>query len=294
MLGVVIQILINGLISGSGIALLAVALQVVYFPTRVLFIGLAGIYALAPFLARAALLAGLGWQLAIGLTIIAGALVSVLCELLNHRRLARLRVSDSAHLIASLGSYILLVQIIAMVWGNESRRLDARIGSPTHLGGAIITDAQWITLAASSSLLLGFGSLLNYTGIGLRLRTLADNPNMLALFGYDVLRHRVFAFMMSGIFGSAAALVAAYDVGFEPQAGLHAILLAVVAVIIGGRASFFGPVVGALLLGFLRAEVVWYFSARWEEAASFGLLAIFLLVRPDGLFGRSDGLGAPS
>lgn len=286
------QILINGLISGAAIALLAVAFQAVYLPTKVFFIGLAGIYALAPFLTHSALSLGLGWYLSIGLTIAACALVSFLCGWLNHGPLTRRRASDSVHLIASLGSYIVLVQAIAMIWGNGSMRLRSEIGSTTHFGKVVVTGAQWLILGVSGGLLLAFAILLMYTDLGLRLRALADNPTMFALFGYNVSRHRVFAFIMSGIFASAASLISAYDLGFEPHGGLHAILLAVVAVIIGGQASFSGPVVGAVLLGVLRAQVVWHSSARWQEAATFGLLTLFLLLRPQGLLGRRTRLEA--
>jgi branched-chain amino acid transport system permease protein len=61
----------------------------------------------------------------------------------------------------------------------------------------------------------------------------------------------------------------------------------VVAVIIGGRTSFFGPIIGGLLLGFVRAEVVWQFSARWQEAFTYAILALFLLSRPRGIFSRT-------
>lgn len=285
------QIFLNGLISGAAIALLAVAFQAVYLPTRVFFVGLGGIYALAPFLTRSALSVGLRWHLAIGLTVTASALISFLFGWLNHSLLARRRASDSVHLIASLGSYIVLVQAIAMIWGNGSMTLRNRVGS-THLGELIVTTAQWITLGVSCGLLSAFAILLMYTDLGLRLRALADNPAMFALFGYNASWHRIFAFVLSGIFASAASLVSAYDIGFDPHRGLHAVLLAVVAVIIGGQSSFSGPVVGAVLLGVLRAQVVWHSSARWQEAATFGLLALFLMVRPRGLLGRKARLEA--
>jgi branched-chain amino acid transport system permease protein len=286
------QIVLNGLISGAAIALLAVAFQAVYLPTRIFFVGVAGIYALAPFLTRFALSVGLEWYLAIAFTVTACAFLSLLCGWLNHGPLARRHASDSVHLIASLGSYIVLVQTIAMIWGNDSRTLRSGVGSTTYFAELIVTDAQWVTLGVSCVLLLGFAILLMHTGLGLRLRALADNPTMFALFGYNVSRHRVFAFVMSGVFASAASLVSAYDLGFDPHRGLHAVLLAIVSVIIGGQSSFSGPVVGALLLGVLRSQVVWYSSARWQEAATFGLLTLFLILRPQGLLGQRTRLEA--
>jgi branched-chain amino acid transport system permease protein len=286
------QIFVNGLISGSAIALLAVAFQVAYLPTRVFFVGLAGIYSFAPFLAHAVLVSGGGWPLAMLLTVGASIGLSVLLEWANHAPLARRQASVGAHLIASLGSYIVLVQIIAMIWGNDTKTLRTGLDAVTRWGGVVVTGAQWITFGVAVLLLSGFGVFLMRSDLGLRLRALADNPTQFALLGYNVDHHRLLAFALAGLFGAAAALVTAYDIGFDPHLGLHAVLLAVVAVIIGGQGSFIGPVLGAVLLGILRAQVVWHWSARWQEPVTFGLLGLVLLLRPQGLLGHKTRLEA--
>ena len=286
------QILLNGLVSGSAIALLAMAFQAVYLPTRVFFIGLAGVYAAVPYIAHAMLSGGgPGWLAAIGATVISVDLC-LLCEWANHAPLSRRRASDGAQLIASLGIYIILVQIVAMIWGNDTKTLRTGLDSVTRFGGVILTGAQWAILGTAALSLSAFALLLMKSNLGLRLRALADNPVMFALFGYNVDAHRLLAFALAGVFCAAASLTTAYDIGFDPHGGLHSVLLAVVAVIIGGRGSFLGPVVGALLLGVLRAQVVWHLSARWQEAATFALLALFLLLRPQGLFGHRTRLEA--
>jgi branched-chain amino acid transport system permease protein len=134
---------------------------------------------------------------------------------------------------------------------------------------------------------------LRYTTIGVRLRALADNPTMFALFGHDVRHYRLVAFAFAGGVASASALASAYDVGFTPHGGLHAILLAIVAVIIGGRSSFVGPVVGALVVGAVRA-LVCYSAAQWQDGATFALLALFLLLRPRGILARVTRVEATS
>lgn len=286
------QILLNGLVSGSAIALLAVAFQAVYLPTRVFFIGLAGVYAFVPYIAHAVMQAGAPGWLAAVVAMLASVALCLLCEWANHAPLSRRRASDGAQLIASLGIYIILVQIVAMIWGNDTKTLRTGLDSVTRFGGVILTGAQWMILGVAALLLASFGVLLMKSNLGLRLRALADNPVMFGLFGYNVDTHRLLAFALAGIFCAAASLAMAYDIGFDPHGGLHAVLLAVVAVIIGGRGSFLGPVIGALLLGVLRAQVVWHLSARWQEAATFALLALFLLIRPQGLFGHKTRLEA--
>jgi len=286
------QIIFNGLISGAAVALLAVAFQTVYLPTRVFFLGLAGLYSLAPFLALAAQNAGLPIAGALAVAVAAAILLALLCEWLNHGPLARKNASDGAHLISSLGLYIVLVQIIAIIWGNETKEF--RLGQhwTMHIGGVTFTSSQIVMATVACAALLSTWLLLRVSDIGLRLRALADDPIQFALFGYNVDGYRLVAFGLAGAFAAGSSLVTAYDIGFDPYGGLHAVLLAIVAVIIGGRTSFAGPAVGGLLLGLARAEVVWYLSARWQEAVTFAALALFLLLRPQGLFGHQNRIEA--
>ncbi len=267
------------------IALLALAFQIVYLPTRVFFIGMAGIYSLCPFVVWSFLNAGMGWPVAIGVALLLATLVGFLCEVLVHRPMESKKASSGAHLIASLGASIVLVQITAMIWGNETKSLRTNLDSLTHIGSVTITGAQWVTLGIGTGLILSFWLALMKSSLGLKLRALADNPIQFSLFGYYVPSYRAASFAAGGFLAGAAAIGTAYDVGFDPHNGLHAVLLAVVAVIIGGRTTFVGPVLGGLLLGLVRAEVVWHLSARWQEAFTFVLLAAVLLLLPQGLIG---------
>ncbi|WP_089724051.1 branched-chain amino acid ABC transporter permease [Candidatus Thiosymbion oneisti] len=290
------QILLNGLISGLSIALLAVAFQIVYLPTRIFFIGLAGLYAVAPYVGMTIQQTFGLWPISMVASVAAVVALSAAFEWANHAPLTRKNASEGAHLVSSLGLYILLVQLVAMLWGNDVKTLRTGLDATYHpfrpLDDSVLTGSQLFMFGGSVVLLAGFLVMLRTTDLGLRLRALADNPIQFALYGYNVNIHRLFAFGLAGVFATAAALLTAYDIGFDPHTGLHATLLAVVAVIIGGRSSFVGPIVGGLLLGVIRAQVVWHFSARWQDAATFVVLALFLLLRPQGLFGQKTRIEA--
>ncbi len=282
------QIIINGLISGLAIALLAIGFQLVYLPTRVFFVGLAGLYTLAPYgYITSQAIAG-GWYVAVVASFVAVVSLALVFEWSNHAPLSRKGASEGAHLISSLGIYIVMVQVVAMIWGNETQTLRTGLEATYHFGNVVITRSQFLIAGVSVVLLGGFLIMLRTTGIGLRLRALSDNPIQFALFGYNVDAHRLMAFGLAGVFAAAASLLTAWDVGFDPHRGMHAVLLAVVAVIIGGRSSFVGPIVGGILLGLVRAQVVWHLSARWQEAITFTALALFLLLKPQGLFGEKN------
>jgi branched-chain amino acid transport system permease protein len=277
------QIFANGLISGLTLALLAISFSTVYLPTRVFYLALGGIYTMVPFIALSCQQYGMPWFLASLVGVAAGSLLSGLCELLNHSRLEQKCAPPEAHMISSLGIYILLAQITALVWGNETKTLRAGIDTVRSFGEVILTSSQQACFLVPIILFVVFYAFLRSTNIGLHLRALADNPTELALRGYSINQSRLLCFLISGLFCATSSLLTAYDVGFDAHGGLAAILLAIVAVIVGGRSNFVGPLIGALVLGLTRSYVVWIWSSRWAEAVTFAFLALVLFLRPQGL-----------
>ncbi len=286
------QILANGIITGGAIALLALAFTIVYLPTRIFYIALAGIYTISPFISWTCLQWGWSWYLSAIAAILVGTLLSLGFELVNHAPLEEKQASSGAHLVSSLGLYIIVWQTAAIFWGNQTKVLRTGLDAITQFSGVILTQAQVLAFGVSALVLGIFYTWLQFSQLGLQLRALADNPKELALRGYNIRQLRLITFGVSGFLGSASSILVAYDIGFSPQGGLTALLLAVVATIIGGSQSFWGAALGGILLGVLRSQVVWFLSARWQEAITFLLLAIFLFVRPHGLIGQKNRLEA--
>lgn len=282
---VVVQIFVNGLIAGVAIALTAIALQIVYLPTRILYFGLAGLYSLAPFIYVASR-GDLGDAGAVVCTVLVIVGLALAIERFNHAPLARKHASSGAHFLSSLGISIVLINIAATVWGAGTRRVSNALEPIVEVGGIIFARSQLITATTSTLLIVTFLVVLSRTRLGLRLRALADNPTQFGLYGYDVGAHRLAAFGLSGFFVVASSLLTAQEFGFDAFDGLDAILFALVAIVVGGRLSFVGPIVGAMILGLVQVGVSWCFSERWAEAFTFLVLAIFLLAKPEGLLGK--------
>ncbi len=281
------QIFVNGIIQGLLYALMGTAFSLVYSTTQVFHIALGGIYALAPYLLLASRASG--WPTVAGVlaTLAACGLLGVLCEATMHWPFFRKGAPAEINLIASLGMFLVVVQLIAIVWGNDVQVLRTGIDQVYVINDHLrLTRAQLAGGVGAGLLLLLFFALLHKSDLGLQFRAMADNPVLLSLLGKDVRLLRRLVFLVSGILAAAAALGTALDTGFDPNGGLNAVLVGMVATIIGGRGSFIGAAMAGLLLGVVRAQVVWYGSARWEEAVTFLLLSLFLFVRPHGLFGR--------
>jgi branched-chain amino acid transport system permease protein len=175
-----------------------------------------------------------------------------------------------------LGIYIVIVQVIVLIWGNEAQVLHEGPHRVIKVLNCSFTLGQVLT-ATVAVVFLSIGYVwLRFSNLGLQFRALADSPVEFALRGHNVQIIRIVAFALSGVFGTAAALLTAYDMGFNPHEGLSILLLAIVAVLIGGRGSFLGPVLGGILVGILRAGTIWFLSARndyIESKSSYGIYA---------------------
>jgi len=284
------QILLNGLLQGVLFGAIGVAFALAYRTTKVFHLALGGCLAMTPYLALAGMDSGLPVWLAAVVAIGTTALIGIAIEETIHWPLERKRAPSEVHLIASLGAYLVLVQCIAIIWGNETRVLRAGMDATWSWGDITLAHAQVLGPALALVAVIGLFAWLAGASRGIELRALADNPILTALLGRNVRALRRWVFALSGALAAVAALSQAWDVGFDPHIGLKAVLLGMVAMIIGGTRSYVGPFIGGLLLGVLRAEVVWFGSARWEEAVTFALLALFLFFRPQGIFARQTRL----
>jgi branched-chain amino acid transport system permease protein len=288
------QIIINGLISGLVITVVAIGFNAVYLPSRIFYIALGGVYAITPFIAWACLQYKLPLVLAFLVSVGAAVVISIANEFFNHAPLENKKASPGAHLISSLGIYIIIIQVIAVIWGSETKVLREGIDKAFRIGSLIITKSQLISGIVSVFLIAAFLTWLNRNKLGIRFKALSDNPTELALRGFNIKKLRLFAFGLSGFLTAIASLLTAYETGFDPYVGMNAFLLAVVATIIGGQKSFIGPVIGGVLIGIIRSQVVWHFSARWQDAFTFLILVIFLYLRPYGIFGKKARLESQS
>jgi branched-chain amino acid transport system permease protein len=279
------QILVNGFIEGLLIAMMAMGFCLVYNSTGVLHIAQVAVYAIAPFILMSLLNAGCNIPMAVTIAIAVSIVLSLLIEKFNHWPLYEKGTSTQGHFISSLGIYIIVVQIIAILWGNDTKVLQKEIDAVYNIFNVVLTRSQ--LLGAVVSILW-----LKKSDSGIKFMALADNPIQLSLMGYDISKMRLLAFAMSGIFTALASLLKALDVGFDPYSGFKIVLLAVIATIIGGKGSFAGPVIGGIALGIIRSQVVWYTSAKWEDAVSFLILVLFLFFRPQGLLGEKGRIEA--
>jgi branched-chain amino acid transport system permease protein len=140
-----------------------------------------------------------------------------------------------------------------------------------------------VAIVAAVSLYL----LLEYTRLGKALRAAADNPTAATYMGIDVNRAYRIAFGLgSGITAIAGGLMATY-LSFGPFIGLDYVIIMYSGVVLGGMGSILGAFWGGLTVGFVQQCSALVLPPQLQNAAIFVVFLLIVMLRPQGLFGRS-------
>jgi branched-chain amino acid transport system permease protein len=284
-MSLLLQLLLNGLVNASIYALLAVGFGIVYRSMRFFHIAFGAVYIIAFYAALAGInVLGLSLYTAIAAGVVSGAVAGVFMDKAVYLPLVRRETSSEVLFISSLGIYIVIVNLTALLFGNEVKIISKGISPSFTAGTLVITKMQAIQFAAGWIVVILFWVFIRKNTFMKGIWAMGENPGLVIALGlpYETMRSVVFAF--SSAFAGIASVLVGLDVGQDPNVGMQALLIGAVAVIVGGVDTFRGWVGGALMLAVLQSLAVWQFSARWNDLITFGILIMTLLFRPQGLF----------
>ncbi len=284
-----IERVFNGLYDGTIYAMLALALVVVFRSTGQLNFAQGEIGTAGAFFASTLTLAGLPVWPAILLAMVLGYLISATMERVVVRPIEHR--NPSAVIIALIGAFFLVNQLVALIWGVDARRLPSPFPSKStdfiRVFGAPIRWDRIGTIIVLVVVVVVLWILFNKTKIGLAMRAVANNQESSNLVGIRVGRVLVLGWGLAGSIGVLAACLLAPSAGLTGTLMLGPFLLASVAAVLGGLDSPLGAVVGGLVIGLVKALSVGYVS--WLNGMLFPVMLVILLatllLRPVGLFG---------
>jgi branched-chain amino acid transport system permease protein len=258
----------------------------IYNATKVFHIAHGVVYTAAAYLIYSTFIL-LKWPLylSIPLSLMGVIFLGILMELFIYRPLQRKKAPLITFFISSLGLYILLQNLIALIYGNEIQVLTTEPEMTFQLGSIIMTRIQLLQIVSFLFIAIIFYLVFSFTKFGKSLKALSNNPLLTEVIGINIDSLRLKVFAIGSLLAGLGAILSAFDTGLEPTMGLPIILVAIVAVIIGGSSVFEGALLGGILIGLLQALTIWQFSARWESVVVFLVLIIFLLFKPEGLLG---------
>ena len=287
-----LQQLFNGLVSGSFYALLALGLSVIFGMLGVVNFAHGAFYMLGAFGAFVLLdTTGLSWWVALPLVPLVLGVVGMLFErLLVHRLVA---LDPLYNFLLTFGVALILQDLIRLRYGVTSQPYSRPelLDGPMNLGLFTYPKYQVFVLVFSIVVSALVWLVLSRTRVGMIVRASTERPELSQSLGIDV------RLWVTPVFGFGIALAGLAGVLAAPMRAVNAemgadlIIVIFAVVVIGGLGSVFGSVAAGYIVGLLSAVGNFYVPAL-SQSLVFVLMALVLLLRPAGLFGREEGVHA--
>ncbi|ELY55015.1 branched-chain amino acid ABC transporter permease [Natronolimnohabitans innermongolicus] len=192
-------------------------------------------------------------------------------------------------LLATFGVILMLDDVIKFIWGASPITVDGATDPSRQLGaidlmGVSVSAYRSFVILIAVACAVGLYLMFVKTKLGKISQAMSEDYEMVQMLGINVNRVRVLIFSISV---AIAALGGALFVPFAtatPAVTLEYVLLSFAVIVIGGLGSLKGVVVAALVIGMVRSFGIAYFPAL-ELAIVFGLMALVIIFKPEGLFG---------
>ena len=234
-------------------------------------------------------------HLPIWLALLISMLISgLLAVLLDRVAFKPLRDRDAPHLaslISSIGASIVLINIAQGIFSAQVSRFPFEVFpiKVFSLGSVSITLLQLTILAISLAIMVFLRWLIMGTRLGQAMRAVAYNTVTASRLGIPVDKIIMQTFFIAGaLAGAAGVLLGLAFNTISPFMGGPMNLKGLTVIVLGGLGNIEGAVIGGFVLAFSEVMSVAYLSSDLRDAVSFILLFIILLVRPNGLLGRSS------
>ena len=284
-----IQILLNSIISGLLLALVAIGFNFIFNATKVFHLAHGAIYVSATYIMYEFtnyFKQITNNEISIGLSVIL-TLILICCfiiavEYLVYRPLYKKNVNSAISLISSLGIYLFVINLITFFYGNDSISINSSY--------KIIVSNDYFKLTAIelmntiiSAILISITLLFSRTKLYTNIRAITDNYEVAEKFGVNVQQTRIISLIAGTILVSIAGILKGYEVAIEPNKGLTVVLTASVAVIVGGVTSLKGTIIACFVISIIENYSVIFLPSQWKEMLTYILLIAVLIFYQQGL-----------
>lgn len=279
--------LLVGLINGSFYAMLSLGLAIIFGLLRIINFAHGAQYMLGAFVGSLLLTSsGIGFWPALILAPLIVGLMGMLVE-----RVALSRLYEVDHLYGLLFTFGLALVIEGMFryWFGAAGTpypTPALLQGGTNLGFMFLPNYRGFTVVASLVVCVAVWLLIEKTRLGSTLRAAQENPTLVRAFGINVPLLLTFTYGLGAALAGLAGILAAPIYQVSPMMGSQIIIVVFAVVVVGGMGSIGGAIVTGYLLG-LAEGLTRVFYPEASNIVIFVIMAIVLLVRPAGLFGRA-------
>ena len=284
-----IQLGLNGIVTGSLYAVLAISFAVIFAPTRTFHFAHGSVYVYGGyFLYQLAMVWRWPLPAAIPAAVVAAGVLGVLVDRAVYTPLRKSGAGVMEILLSAFGTFIVMQNVLLLIWKSDPRtvRVPESLKNGIPFGPLTLTPLDLITVVVAVIVVAGVAVFMRRTRLGKAMRALENDPEVAVMVGISTERVRMAAFFLGSALVAVAATLTALDKGLEPTIGVNALLVAVVAMIVGGVGSVSGAALAGLFLGIVENLGIWQIPSEWKSTITFSVLAVFILFRPTGFFGH--------
>ena len=278
--------LFTGLALGAVYVLLSIGLSLIFGMLTVVNFAHGAFYMLGAYAGLYALSLGASFWAALVIVPLAVGLVGLAVERVLIRPLYGRGIDYPLLLTFGLG-YV-MVELVRIAFGRTGYPFD----TPELLQGAVDIWVGYFPLyrlfviAVTVVVLAALWLFLERTSFGLIIRAGARDPQIVRILGVDVSRVWLIVFGIGTAIAAVAGLLAAPLQGVTPEMGSTILAEAFVVTVVGGMGSLLGAVIAGMLVGVV-VSMTSLFAPEMAKLSIFALMAVVLLIRPQGLFGRA-------
>lgn len=192
--------------------------------------------------------------------------------------------------VATMGLSLLLETVQLIVWGPDTRELPNVLSNSTLIRplGIPLSTLDVVTIVGAVAVIAVLEMGLRRTKIGVRMRAVADSTLLAALQRVSIPWYSGLAWALASLCSALAGVGIALQTAVDPVNIGQLGLLIFPVVIIGGIDSVVGAFAGGFIVAAIQTLVGYYLSGTWVDPICYGLLLVFLLLRPRGLFGSRE------
>ena len=220
--------------------------------------------------------------------VVSAGLVFVAAILLFRVFFEPIRNEPLTALIVTLLVAFILEEIIGIFVTQETRSVPSILSGVVHPLGVTIPFNRVLAFFISWVLIVGLWYLINQTQFGQAMLAVSIDRKGAASLGINVTRIDYAVWGIAGTLAAVSGYFLGAFTGLNPHMGFDPLLIAFVIVVIGGLGSITGSLVAAYVVGFLETAAAFLIAPSAQGLFSFGLLILFMLYRPEGLFGKRE------
>ena len=283
-----LQILLNGISTGAVYSLIAIGFAMVFNILKFSNFSHGATMTASAFIAYF-LVASKGWGLVPTLlcSAVAGSVIGLCGEFIGFRRILNNHSAPTYFFVSSITLGTLYEGLVTLKTGTNFYVYPNFFEVATiKIADAVISKENVIILVIAAIALTVLAFVIQKTSIGRQIRAVSFDRDTAKLMGINSTLIIQVVFMISGFFGGLAGCFLGIKYTLTSTLG-SLVVKGFISSVIGGLGSLTGAVIGAMLLGILEALFLSLWGSGWATIASFAVMLIFLLVRPQGIAGSN-------